>query len=59
MTPLAFWHPLSRIGDIGIPLLFVGWLLAWIQAGRGKLFKLPIVGQLAKHLSYKIEPPTA
>lgn len=56
MVPLEFWSPLARPAAVALPLLFVAWLAAMIQAGRGKWFRIPILGQLAARLSLTAVP---
>jgi uncharacterized membrane protein len=55
--PLVWWGRLEKIAAVGVPLLLIAWLVAMIQAGRGKILKLPILGQMAAHLSLKTHPP--
>jgi uncharacterized membrane protein len=33
------------------PVVFVGWLVSMVQAGRGKMFRLPLLGPVADWLS--------
>jgi uncharacterized membrane protein len=49
-TPLLFAHRTALTSSVG-SLLFVGWLVALIQAKRRKLFHLPLIGWLAERLT--------
>jgi uncharacterized membrane protein len=57
MCPLVWWGRLSKVADAALPILTIGWLVAMIQAQRGKTIKLPILGQIAAHLSLKNGSP--
>lgn len=41
--PLVWLERLEKIAVVGVSLLLIGWLVAVIQAGRGKILKLPIL----------------
>lgn len=53
LTPLALWNSkhVSSIASIAFAVFMVGWLVAMIQAGRGRMFKLPVLGRMAERLS--------
>jgi uncharacterized membrane protein len=53
LIPLAYWNDkhVSNIASIGFVVLLVGWLVAMIQAGRRKMFKLPLLGEIAVRLA--------
>jgi uncharacterized membrane protein len=52
LTPLHFidMSPLNQVAAFVFFLLFVGWFVAMIQAGRGKTLRLPLIGYLAGRL---------
>jgi uncharacterized membrane protein len=49
LVPLLYvrWRPLSILSLI----LIIGWIVAMIQARRGKMFRLPLLGYLADRLA--------
>ena len=49
LTPLHFidFGRLNQVSEYAFLLLFVGWFVTMIQAGRGKTFRLPLIGYLA------------
>jgi uncharacterized membrane protein len=53
LTPLWFWKSkhLSNTASIAYVVLMIGYLVATIQAGRGRMFKLPVLGRIAERLS--------
>jgi uncharacterized membrane protein len=53
LIPLAIWNDkhVSNIGSIVFLVLVIGWLIAMIQAGRRKMFKLPVLGRIAERLA--------
>lgn len=53
LTPLHFidMGPLNKVSEFAFFLLFVGWFVAMIQAGRGKTLRLPLIGYLAGRLA--------
>jgi uncharacterized membrane protein len=62
LGPLAYLGPfasgntkLSNIASIAFLILTVGWLVAMIQAGRGKKFKLPVLGNIAERLATRVQ----
>ena len=57
MCPLAWCGRFSKVADVAFPILAIGWLVAIIQAQRGKTFKLPLLGQLAAYVSLKSGAP--
>jgi uncharacterized membrane protein len=53
LIPLAIWNDkhVSNIASIAFVVLLIGWLVAMIQAGRRKMFKLPVLGRIAERLA--------
>ena len=53
LIPLACWDgtQVSKIASIAFLVLLVGWLVAMIQAGRRKMFKLPVLGSIAERIA--------
>ena len=49
LAPLRFVE--SRPAGYASLILIVGWLVAMIQAQRGKVFRLPLLGYLADRLA--------
>ena len=48
--PFLFVHRPAFTSSVGTLLGFVGWLVAMVQAKRGKLFHLPLIGWFAERL---------
>jgi uncharacterized membrane protein len=53
LIPLAYWN--SKHGSIAFVVLIVGWLVAMNQAGRGKMYKLPVLGRIAERLAFGVK----
>jgi len=60
LIPLAYWNSnhVSTIGSIAFLVLLVGLVVAMIQAGRRKMFKLPVLGRIAERLASGIKSPS-
>lgn len=56
LIPLIYWNnkDVSGFTGIGELLLFVGYFVALIQAGRRKMFKLPVLGGIAERLTFRL-----
>lgn len=48
---LAKSGPVSYVSEFLCPILLVGWIIALIQAQKGKMFHLPLLGYLADRLA--------
>ena len=50
---LIYWNDKheSAMGSIVFLVLLIGWLVAMIQAGRRKMFKLPVLGSIAERIA--------
>jgi uncharacterized membrane protein len=58
MFPIWWWdekHVTNFASSIAFLALVVGWLVAMIQAGRGKTFKLPVLGQIAERIALGVK----
>jgi uncharacterized membrane protein len=53
LLPFVLWGDKlrSNIALFAYAILMVGWLIAMIQAGRGKMFKLPVLGSIAERIA--------
>lgn len=40
-----------KIASVAFVFLFISWLMAMVQAGRRKLFRLPVLGAIAERLA--------
>ena len=51
--PLGIWNNkhASSIASIAFIVLVIAWLIAMVQAGRRKMFNLPVLGQIAERLA--------
>jgi uncharacterized membrane protein len=46
-SPLPFFGPIG--GALGL-VVFIGWIVMMVKAGRGQYYKLPLFGDLADRL---------
>jgi uncharacterized membrane protein len=58
MTPLYFLSAgwMRNVSDVLSPILVVVFLVALIQAGRRKMFRIPGLGQIAEWLAVRGKP---
>jgi uncharacterized membrane protein len=56
LIPLMAWtnKHVSNAASIAWVVWTIGWLVAMIQARRGKLFRLPVLGRIAERLAFGV-----
>lgn len=61
LIPLELWNSkhVSNAASFAFVILIIGWLVAMIQAGGGKMFKLPVLGGIAERLSSGVKVPSS
>jgi uncharacterized membrane protein len=60
LIPLFYWSDKSASGIASLAFLIVlfAYFVAMIQAGRRKMCKLPVVGDIAERLTSTLKPPS-